>query len=104
MSISLKPGVRCFGIHPEVVLAIAVAHGVFQRHGSDLTITSFIEGKHSPGSLHYKGYGFDARTWDLDDEHQTAADLRQALGRDFDVVVEATHIHVEFDPKEPLSG
>jgi hypothetical protein len=41
------------------------------------------------------------RTRDLSqvDKKNLAVDLREALGQEFDVVVEKTHIHVEFQPK-----
>lgn len=97
----LKSGVRVNGIKPETILAMLITERVFQRHGAELTITSLLDGKHSPNSLHYRGFAFDARTRDI--EQAKRPELRdavsEALGNEFDVVLEETHLHVEFDPK-----
>jgi hypothetical protein len=95
----LKPGVRVYGIRPEMVLALVAADRVWQRHGSELVVTSAMDGTHSRGSLHYAGCAADLRTWHLDDIEAAAQELREALGEDFDVVVEASHVHLEFQPK-----
>jgi hypothetical protein len=78
-----------------------IADGVCNDRFYELVITSVTDGKHSPNSLHYVGYAFDMRTRDLSqvDKKNLAVDLREALGQEFDVVVEKTHIHVEFQPK-----
>lgn len=103
--IELKSGVRLEGVKPETVLAIMVAQSVFVKAGHKFTVTSISDGKHRKGSFHYSGFAFDIRTWA--DNHGTqlpdrikeflAQKLRDALGEEFDVVVEATHIHVEMD-------
>lgn len=103
--LKLKPGTRILGIKPETVLAIAVAQSVFDSKGYDCTITSGVDGRHSRGSRHYSGYAFDLRTRhlpDTDAKQRIHLLLKQALGADFDVILEPTHIHVEYDPKTPL--
>lgn len=105
MALRLKRGVKLNGVQPELVLGIMVAETVLNDEGYDLTVTSLLDGTHSAGSLHYAGFAFDLRTWaddagtQMDDnEKQIIAEkLRNALGDEFDVVVESTHIHVEFD-------
>jgi hypothetical protein len=72
-----------------------------------LVVTSVCDGRHKKGSLHYKGLAFDVRTWangegeqlGVDDKEIMAKDYREVLGPDFDVVVESTHIHIEYQPK-----
>jgi len=83
---------------------------VFER---DLVITSAMRPQRPGGSsLHPKGRAMDIRTRDLQvSEIQFLADaVREALGEDFDVVIEGRggvgryrnrpdHIHIEYDPK-----
>jgi len=64
-------------------------------------VTSAFDGQHKPGSLHYVGRALDFRIWDVPSEERAdlAAHIRDRLGPDFDVVLEANHIHIEYDPK-----
>ena len=54
----------------------------------------------SVGSLHYAGCAVDLR-FPPDNAAGLKAALAEALGGDYDVVLEADHIHVEFQPKTP---
>lgn len=98
----LKPGVRIHGIAPEMVVALMAADGVYRANGAELVVTSVADGVHSRGSKHYIGHAVDLRTRHI--KPQVAVKVRnelaEALGADFDVVLEGDHIHVEFDPKE----
>ena len=99
--IFIKPGVKMNGVRPEIVMAANIAHWVYRDHGYDLTITEFTGGQHSKGSLHYVGAAMDLRTRIIPDDaiKQKIADRLQAcLGEQFDVVLEPTHIHVEYQP------
>ena len=97
----LKPGVSLRGVQPETVAGMLIADGVCNDRMYELVVTSTTDGKHSTGSLHYVGHAFDMRTRDLStrDAQALAGALRESLGQEFDVVVEKTHIHVEFQPK-----
>ena len=103
----LKPGVKLTDLQPQVVLAMMVTEEVFAEFGVPLVVTSCNDGKHSDASLHYHGAAFDARTKypELNGrELELRAALKEALGPDFDVVMEAIgteneHAHVEHDPK-----
>lgn len=98
--LKLKTGVRLLGVKPETVLAINITQSVYQAYGFECVITSLTEGRHSRGSRHYSGYGFDTRTRHLGDKKQAVYEaVRAALGQDFDVVLEPTHMHIEYDPK-----
>ena len=108
MAINFKYDVRSDGIEPEGAYIVIVAHRVWQRYlRKDLTVTSITDGKHSVNSLHYQGRAIDLRVKDdetglpFDGRHQLIAvrELRRHLGKDYDVVLEPTHIHVEYDPK-----
>jgi len=67
----------------------------------DCVITSASDGKHGPNSLHYSGQALDLRTRHIHGQGlQLVVDkLREALGSQFDVVLESDHIHLEFDPR-----
>lgn len=101
MSLSLKEGVRIQGLRSEIVLAIIIANGIYQNHDLDCTVTSIIDGKHSASSLHYTGCAFDLRTRNIPNtalQGRIRMELAQALGQDFDVLLEVDHIHVEYQP------
>ena len=101
----LKPGVRIHGIKPEMVVALLAIDQIWGFHGYDPVITSAVDGKHSRGSLHYVGLALDIRSRDIPSEKrfELADELKKALGADFDVVLERTHFHIEFQPKEPYT-
>jgi len=55
-----------------------------------------------PGSLHAKGQAADIRTRDIDDVHKKALYARclaTLFPLGFDVILEADHMHIEYDPK-----
>ena len=102
----LKPGVKLQNLRPQIVLAAMIVRDVYAKHGLDLRITSANDGKHKDTSLHYAGHAVDLGTkYDTGIQYPqhlrdvVIADLRAALGADFDVVDEPDHIHVEYDPK-----
>jgi hypothetical protein len=104
MALAFKAGVDIRGVRPEAVLAMYVVDGIYRAAGAlGVVVTSVKDSKHMEHSLHYQGLAFDARLpsrvgakiADVD----VARRLREALGAQFDVVLESDHIHVEFDPK-----
>lgn len=102
--ITLKQDVEINGIRPETVLAISIAASVMAKHNQDLMVTSVRDGVHMEGSRHYTGHAFDMRSNTMTAEQIAAVrqELTEALGPDFDVVVEKLHIHVEFDKRGEL--
>lgn len=102
----VKTGVRVHGLRPEMVIVLLVAFQLFElQRGVDTVITSGIDGVHSWGSLHYNGLALDFRTKHIADAKAVARDMGDALGADYDVVLEGEgtpneHIHVEFQPKK----
>jgi hypothetical protein len=98
--IRFKHGVDIRGIQPETLLALQVAHGFYQELGYDVVITSALDGDHKQGSLHYSGHAIDLRTRNLRplDAQLLWHSIREALGSSYDVVLEETHLHIEFDP------
>ena len=87
----VKDGVNLEHLHRELVEALPLIIDCFGREGLRCTITS----------------GGDVRTWQdatsgrqLSDgrKRKLARAIQRAVGTSFDVVVEKTHIHLEFDP------
>jgi hypothetical protein len=102
----LKPGVRITGMRPEILLAAVAAERVYEEAGHDFVITACLDGKHMTGSYHFAGAAIDVRTRDLQpaDVQKIIARIKSCLGDDFDVLLEADHIHIEFQPKAPLTA
>ncbi|MCO7225915.1 D-Ala-D-Ala carboxypeptidase family metallohydrolase [Pleionea sp. CnH1-48] len=85
----------------QTVFAIVVAGSIYQSFDKPLVITSANDGHHSKNSKHYRGDAIDIRTRHLtsEEEQEIVTQLRHCLGRDYDVVQESNHIHIEYDPK-----
>jgi hypothetical protein len=106
MILALKPGVKLTDLQPQMVLGAVIVAGVYEAHGAQqCVLTSVNDSKHGLDSLHYKGRAGDFRTKDFSGNKLALRDaVREALGPDFDVVLEHVgeeqeHIHVEWDPK-----
>jgi hypothetical protein len=103
--LSVKQGVKVGGIQPEIILALIVTEGLFHDMRLPCTLTSAEDSdQHMPSSYHYKGLAVDIRlpskfsdTPGIDLAVCNA--LTNALGKEYDVVLESTHIHIEYDPK-----
>ena len=100
----LKRGVRTTGVQCALVIAMAVADQVCRENAVEFVITSIVDGVHSAGSLHYIGAAFDMRTRDMTTivKQRVSDEIRNRLAGDYDVVLESDHIHVEWQPKQPL--
>lgn len=95
----IKKGVSISGIGPEISLGIHIVESILNKYGQELVITSCMEGKHKRGSAHYRGDAVDLRIWTLINAEECIKECREALGDDFDIILEGNHIHLEFDPK-----
>ena len=100
----LKKGVLIKGIKPETIMGILFAESIWKTSldtNDQMVITSVTDGKHMKGSLHYNGYGFDVRTNFLTSAQITIFfdALKNHMDYEFDIVLEKTHIHIEYDPK-----
>ncbi len=96
--ISFKPGVDARVLTPQIVLAIVIAASVWDS--LNLVITSLNEGEHKGQPVkgtdkdpHYLGLAVDLR---LPLDVNTVARLRTALGSQYVVLHEKTHIHIQF--------
>lgn len=96
----IKPGVQLARLTPQMALGAAIVAEAYIGIGCDCVITSCSDGRHRLGSLHDLGCALDFRTRDLTDgiRDSLVTEIREALGTEFDVVLEADHLHVEWDP------
>lgn len=97
MPIWYKQGV--FGsLQPCAVEGLRKTERLYSQKGEDVYVTALQDGTHSAGSFHMSGLAWDMRKGTVPkEEHQ------RCLGADFQVVDEATHRHIEFDPP-PAKG
>lgn len=106
--IIIKPGASIRGCRAEILTAlIADIAPVFASHGVETVVTSGCEVfKHTvKRSSHYRGDAIDCRSKHLTKaaKPKVLADLRQALGEDFVVILEAVgkpweHFHIHWSP------
>lgn len=106
---------RLFGVTPYTLIAMMVADEVWRDLGVEqgAYVTSVSDGAHSDGSRHYTGNAVDLRIWNLlpapfDGDfdradlraaaNHAAAELRDRLTEEYRVIVERTHIHVQYSP------
>ena len=84
-------------LDPILKAALAEIEYVYAKFHTELVITSGKDGTHGNNSLHYEGKAVDLRTWNVLDA--LVKQLKVHLGPNYDVVLEDTHLHVEYDPK-----
>lgn len=96
---------RIFGLTPAMMFGVLVAERGFAKYGFDTEITCGSNGTHSKGSEHYVGNAIDFRIRHVPITAQITVVqyIKDALGDDFDVILESDHLHIEYDPKEPLN-
>lgn len=100
MLVGIKPGVKILGLTPEITIGLVVAANTFSQFNENFTLTSGVEGPHQRASAHKAGNAFDCRLpASRDNIQKVVTVLRGQLGENFDVVLEADHIHVEYQPK-----
>ena len=93
----MKPGVSILGIKPELLFGLILAESVFGVFDEELVVTSVVDGVHGTFSYHPGGYAADVRLPVVADPSQLRQRLAASLGPAFDVVLEDTHIHIEFE-------
>ena len=97
----IKKGAVLAGLDLRMRNVLQTADQIWALHGQELWVTAGLDGEHSAGSLHYYGLALDLRTryFDKPTLRKVAEKLEKALGKNYDVVVHKSHIHVEYDPK-----
>lgn len=88
-------------LQPQMVLAVIMAQEVYREYDTDMVITSANDSVHSRTSLHFSGNAVDLRIWNLPDgtANEVRDKLQEKLTKDFDVILESDHIHLEYQPK-----
>lgn len=97
------------GIQPEMSSVFPVIDSTYAQMGYEAILTSGTDGVHGPGSLHPKGLATDWRTRHMRENLLPilVSSLKQNLGgdrREYDVVLEDDHLHIEFDEKRSKHG
>ena len=107
----LKKGASLEGVTDITKKAIEDVDLVYKHSGIILVITSGTEGfdgdgVHGKGSKHYSGEAFDCRTRNIPGAHSAKMAIvdaiKRVLSKDFDIILEKDHIHVEYDPKTKI--
>lgn len=96
-----KPGVPDVEPSEAIKKARAIYAKVWEKWwGSEpITITSTTDGKHGEHSKHYdKPHNAEDFRFPMQFK-QWLTELRTELGKDYDVVVEGNHVHLEYDKK-----
>lgn len=122
MDYYIKKGVSLAGLDMSMRRAIDMARQAMMYHNKPLVITAGTESHgaelvggynddvsdshaafHSSRSLHIFGGAIDIRTRFLQEwqKSDVAEHIRKGLGDEYDVLIEKTHIHIEYDPKRP---
>ena len=98
--IIFKDGVSLFGLQPEILWAIDRAYECSPSEDMTVTGTRYDE-KPSRASLHNVGHAVDLRTRHLNIEQIRAwvLAIKETLGRNYDVIYEGNHIHIEYQAK-----
>ena len=94
----IKAGVDISRLNREIRRALPKIARVLYRYDTELVITSTYEGTHSEGSIHYINDAVDCRGPEMGAQ-ECVTDIKLRLGKDYDVVYEKDHIHIEWDPK-----
>ncbi len=94
----IAANVRMQGVRPEMLLGIMVLSDLCRGSGTRALITSVLNGLHMVNSLHYVGAAIDFTIDRPEDRAAWVAELGVRLGRNFDVIDEGDHIHVEYQP------
>jgi len=93
------------GLRSEIVMATIIVDQVFSDFKFDCRMGSGIDSNHSRNSLHFSGAAGDYTAMKdgkpiggKRDYVVIAERVRQRLGKEFDVIPEDTHLHIEFQP------
>ncbi len=105
MRIIIKEGAIIKEIPEEmipVLSAISMAWKLCRKKEVVITSGSDDAPNRNKYSLHPLHLAYDLRTRDLSawETKSIVKDLKIILGRDYDVVLEPTHIHIEYDKKQ----
>jgi len=94
----IKAGVDISRLKPPIRKKLSmISILIWSIEREELVISSTYEGNHSEGSLHYADLAVDIRR--NNHGRMVRDELKNKLGRNYDVILESDHIHIEYDPK-----
>lgn len=95
----IKEGVIMTGLQIQMRAVLKHANIIWKGKGHELVITSALDGTHSAGSYHYFGYALDLRNryFNTIQKKEVVRMLKDALGPDYTVIGEHTHVHVQYN-------
>lgn len=100
MGMLLKIGVDISRLNREIRRTLKTVESIYRAEAAqEAVITSTYEDIHSESSLHYGNDAYDIRK-PTRNRAKVFILIKQSLGKDFDVVSEDDHIHIEYDPKK----
>lgn len=111
--LKVKKGVVFGEFRWTIVILITVLRGVSKQLNKDIVITSASDGKHRKDSYHYKNLALDIRRWgwNKDGLGELIKMIKNQLKayapnhcQYYDIVLEKTHIHIEFDERRYLKS
>lgn len=89
--------IRCMTV--GCLFGLQVANEVYQEYFEECVVTCGDNGKHSKTSLHYSGNAVDLRRYSDIDMKKLRDEIKSRLNIDYDVILEETHLHLEFQPR-----
>lgn len=100
----MKADVDARFLRQEIVKYLFNIEAIFRFRRDDagyqLVVTSAADGTHREDSKHYENKAVDFRIWGFTAGklEEIKYDIHALVGNDYQVKIEATHIHFEFDP------
>lgn len=94
----IKAGVDISRLKREIRRALPVLEALHYENGTRFVVTSTYEGNHGAGSLHYCDDAFDSERV-KEGAREFQSKVKERLSKDYDVVLEGDHLHIEYDPK-----
>lgn len=85
-------------LRKEIRVGMWAVEFVYSRHGWDLQLYHTFDGEHMEGSLHFKNRAVDLSLPPVA-YAGLAGEIKLVLGDEYDVIVEAECLHIEWDPK-----
>jgi len=98
MAMLIKAGVDISRLNREIRRVLPILNAYAMNHKEELVITSTYEGNHGVGSLHYANDALDMRYLKSVDRKKQLAAIKVQVGKNYDVIAEADHLHIEYDP------
>ena len=102
MALKIKKGVVLVMIGGSpICFIIEVGLKVFDSASYDMIVTGALDGKHCANSYHYKLAALDLRNRHIpvDERPGICEEMQTQLGKDYQVIDEGDHFHIEYDPK-----